>query len=100
MAIFNLSEPSPAQPGSEEPGPELSRLEQSGPEQPRPDEQSPGPKKNAGSGFPFKMALTILVLEAALVIWHEHVDHNKGMDASLFAETFQLHLPHLPAPVV
>jgi lysophospholipase L1-like esterase len=95
MAIFNLSEPSPTQPGSEEPG-----LEQPSPEQPRPDEPGPGPAKSGGSGFPFKMALAILVVEAVLVIWHEHVDHSKGMDASLFAETFQLHLPHLPAPAV
>ena len=74
MAIFDFSEPGPDQPS-----PQLA---------------------GGGSRFPFKTALAILVLVGALAGWHWYVDHTKGLDPGIFAETFRLHWPQPPAPVV
>ena len=74
MAISDFSEPSASQP-------------------------RPGPA-GGGSGFPLKTALAILVLADALLGWRLYVDHGKGLDPSIFAETFRLRWPHPPPPVV
>ena len=74
MAIFDLSEPDPNEPVSE--------------------------PAESGPVFPFKTALAILVLVGALVGWRWGVDHGKGLDSNLLAETFQLRWPRPPAPVV
>lgn len=60
---------------------------------------TPAPKPS-GRGFPFKTALAILVLVMALAAWRWFVDHGKGIDPNIFAETFSLHWPQPPAPVV
>jgi lysophospholipase L1-like esterase len=68
---------------------------------PEPDGGQPRPgRAGRGSGFPLKTALAILVLVDALLGWRLYVDHGKGLDPSIFAETFQLRWPHPPAPVV
>jgi lysophospholipase L1-like esterase len=59
----------------------------------------PGPT-GSGSGSPLKTALAILVMIDALLGWHIYVDHGKGLDPGIFAETLRLRLPHPPAPVV
>jgi lysophospholipase L1-like esterase len=79
MAIFNLSEPGSGQPDST---------------------QSGAVPAGGGNGFPFKAALAILVLAGALTGWRWYVDHGKGLDPGIFAETFRLVWPHPPAPVV
>jgi lysophospholipase L1-like esterase len=79
MAIFNFNDPEPGQSGQSEPA-----------------------TKPAGGGwrFPFKTALAIAVLVGALMGWHWVVDRSKGLDPGIFAETFGLHWPRPPAPVV
>ena len=74
MAIFNFNDPEPG---------------------------APVPKP-AGGGwrFPFKTALAIVVLVGALVGWHWFVNRGKGLDPSIFRETFRLYWPQRPAPVV
>jgi lysophospholipase L1-like esterase len=79
MAIFNLSEPGPDQPDTAQPG---------------------GAPTGGGKGFPFKTALAIVVLAGVLYGWRWYVDHAKGLDPGIFAETFRLAWPHPPAPVV
>ena len=74
MAIFDFSETGPPPPEPEEP--------------------------DDGRGFPFKPALALLVLGAALAAWHLGVDRGKGISPEIFAETFQLHMPHGPVAVV
>jgi lysophospholipase L1-like esterase len=74
MAIFNFDDPEP--------------------------EQSATKPAGGGWRFPFKTALAIAVLAAALWGWHWYVDRSKGLDPGIFAETFRLHLPKPPAPVV
>jgi lysophospholipase L1-like esterase len=82
MAIFDFSEPGSSQPDCLQSGPVQA-----------------GPGKG-GTGFPFKMALAILVLVAALALWRVGVDKGKGLNPGIFAETFRLRWPHPPAPVV
>jgi len=77
MGIFNLSEYAPVQPDAPEPA-----------------------KKPDGGGFPWKAALAILVLAGAISAWRQWVDHGKGVDVSVLADTFRLHWPHPPAPVL
>jgi len=79
MAIFDFSEPDSAQPD--------------------PDQAGPNPP-GGGTRFPLKTALATLVLVAALAGWRHFIDRGKGFDPAIFAETFQLHLPHPPAPAV
>ncbi len=78
MAIFNLSEPDPGQP----------------------DTTQSGPGPSGSNRFPLKTALAILVMAGALYGWRWYVDHGKGLDPGIFAETFRLAWPHPPAPVV
>ncbi|MGA2219365.1 MAG: hypothetical protein ABSG51_14830, partial [Terracidiphilus sp.] len=47
-----------------------------------------------------KTALAIAVMAAALAGWRFEVDHSKGLDPSVFAETFRLRWPQPPAPIV
>jgi lysophospholipase L1-like esterase len=68
------------------------------PSQPGPRAPRSGPA--AGSGFPIRTALAILVLADALMGWRLYVDRGKGLDPSVFAETFRLRLPQPPAPAV
>jgi lysophospholipase L1-like esterase len=82
MAIFDFSEPGSSQPDSSQSGPGQTGL------------------ASGGSGFPFKMALAILVLVGVLVLWRVSVDHGKGLNPGIFAETFRLCWPHPPVPVV
>jgi lysophospholipase L1-like esterase len=77
MAIFDFSEHGPTLHGPEPPAP-----------------------KPSGAGFPFKTALVIVVLAATLAGWRWKVDHSKGIDPGIFAETFKLSWPQPPAPVV
>lgn len=74
MAIFDLSETGPAEPSPEPAG--------------------------GGSRFPLKTVLAIAVTAGALVSWRFEVDHGKGLDPNVFAETFRLRWPQPPAPVV
>jgi len=74
MAIFDFSEPGSTPPAPEEPG--------------------------RAARFPFKVALAIVVLAAALALWHQAMDPAKGMANSVFAETFQLHWPHPPVSAI
>jgi lysophospholipase L1-like esterase len=60
---------------------------------------TPAPKPS-GAGFPFKTALAICVLAAALAGWRWRVDHANGIDPGIFAETFTLRWPQPPAPPV
>jgi len=77
MAIFDFSEHGPTPHGSAAPAP-----------------------KPSGAGPPFKTALAILVLAAALAGWRWYIDDGKGIAPGIFAETFSLHWPQPPAPVV
>jgi lysophospholipase L1-like esterase len=53
-----------------------------------------------GPRFPFKTALTILVVVGALVGWRYGMDSGKGLSPAIFAETFRLRWPQPPALVV
>jgi lysophospholipase L1-like esterase len=53
-----------------------------------------------GPRFPFKMALTILVVVGALAGWRYGMDRGKGLSPAIFAETFRLRWPQPPAPLV
>ena len=81
MAIFNFNDPEPDQSGHSKHMPAT---------------------KPAGGGWrlPFKTALAVVVLVGALVGWHWFVDRGKGLDPGIFADTFRLHWPRPPAPVV
>jgi len=59
----------------------------------------PGPT-GGGTGFPLKTALAILVMIDALLGWRFYMDRGKGIDPSIFEETFRLRWPEPPAPVV
>jgi lysophospholipase L1-like esterase len=82
MAIFNLNDPVPPSPTP------------SSPASPDP-EPPPRPPR-----VPLKMALTIVVLAAALLAWRTWRDHAAGIDPGAIADTFTLRWPHPPAPVV
>jgi lysophospholipase L1-like esterase len=47
-----------------------------------------------------KAALALVVIGASLAGWRVRVDHAKGLDPGIFAETFHLRWPHAPAPAV
>jgi lysophospholipase L1-like esterase len=81
MAIFNFNDPEPDQPGQSKPEPAT---------------------EPAGGGwrFPFKTALAIAVLVGALAVWHWVMDRTKGLDPGIFTDTFRLHWPRPPVPVV
>jgi lysophospholipase L1-like esterase len=80
MAIFSFNDPKPGQSDPRVPAPEPA---------------------GGGSRFPFKTALAVAVLVGTLVGWHSVVDRTKGLDpGSLFTNTFRLHWPSPPAPVV
>jgi lysophospholipase L1-like esterase len=64
-----------------------------------PAKETPAPN-SSGGGFPFKTALAILVLIAALAAWRFEADRGKGIDPRVLAETFTLRWPHRPAPAV
>jgi lysophospholipase L1-like esterase len=77
MAIFNLNES--AQPQS----PEANT------------------KSSGESGaFPLKTAFAIAVCAGALAVWPVLVSHEKGLAPEVFADTFRLHWPAKPAPMV
>jgi hypothetical protein len=80
MAVFNFNDPEPDRSGQ-------SKTE-------------PAPETGGRWRFPFKTALAIVVLAAGLLSWRWYMDHNKGLDPGIFAETFRLHWPQPPAPVV
>ncbi|MGA7339332.1 MAG: GDSL-type esterase/lipase family protein, partial [Terracidiphilus sp.] len=50
--------------------------------------------------FPFRTALTIAVVAAALAAWRVGVDRGKGLGPGVFAEAFRLRWPARPAPPV
>jgi lysophospholipase L1-like esterase len=79
MAIFNFSATRSPQPGPLEPGAEA---------------------RGDGPRFLLKPLLAILTMATALAAWHWGVDRGKGLAPGIFAETFQLSLPHPPAAVV
>jgi len=54
-------------------------------------------QRSPGGGFPWKTALAITVLVAALACWRAGVDQGKGLDPGIFADTFGLHWPKAPA---
>jgi len=74
MAIFDFSEHPPEPPVSE------------------PADEAPR--------SPLNMALVILVVVGSLVAWRYGVDLNKGISPAILEETFRLHWPQPPAPVV
>ncbi len=85
MAIFNFNDPEPGQSGQGKP-------------------EAAAKPAGVGWRFPFKTALAIAVVVGALVGWHWFVDRGKGLDPGtfrgIFTETFRLHWPQPPAPVV
>jgi lysophospholipase L1-like esterase len=77
MAIFNLNEPAQ-------------------PQFPRPEADPPASE----SAFPLKTALAIAVCAGALAIWPLIFARDKGLDLAVFADTFHLHWPAKPVPLV
>jgi len=74
MAIFDLSE-RPAEPPVSDPVEEVPRS-------------------------PLNMVLVILVIVGSLAAWRYGVDHGKGFSPAILGDTFRLHWPEPPVPVV
>jgi lysophospholipase L1-like esterase len=53
-----------------------------------------------GPGFPFKTALAITVVAAALAAWRAVVNRSQGLEPGIFAQAFRLQWPVPPAPPV
>jgi hypothetical protein len=49
---------------------------------------------------PMNMVLVILVIVGSLIAWRYGIDHGKGFSPAIFADTFRLHWPQPPAPIV